>query len=110
MMSRASGNISQNMCRGVAVDDHNINAPIVVKVAKCAAAAVGYEWSAQPGVGQFREFPRRHAFQQLVWFGVRIVRVIVRGPVFNAAVGDIDRKSTRLNSSHEWISRMPSSA
>ena len=22
----------------------------------------------------------------------------------------IDRKSTRLNSSHEWISRMPSSA
>ena len=25
-------------------------------------------------------------------------------------VSDIDRKSTRLNSSHEWISRMPSSA
>ena len=24
--------------------------------------------------------------------------------------GDGDRKSTRLNSSHEWISRMPSSA
>ena len=24
--------------------------------------------------------------------------------------GEIDRKSTRLNSSHEWISRMPSSA
>ena len=24
--------------------------------------------------------------------------------------GDLDRKSTRLNSSHEWISRMPSSA
>ena len=24
--------------------------------------------------------------------------------------GKIDRKSTRLNSSHEWISRMPSSA
>ena len=23
---------------------------------------------------------------------------------------DLDRKSTRLNSSHEWISRMPSSA
>ena len=23
---------------------------------------------------------------------------------------DTDRKSTRLNSSHEWISRMPSSA
>ena len=26
------------------------------------------------------------------------------------ATPDIDRKSTRLNSSHEWISRMPSSA
>ena len=25
-------------------------------------------------------------------------------------VFDLDRKSTRLNSSHEWISRMPSSA
>ena len=25
-------------------------------------------------------------------------------------IGAIDRKSTRLNSSHEWISRMPSSA
>ena len=29
----------------------------------------------------------------------------------NAALGALsDRKSTRLNSSHEWISRMPSSA
>ena len=26
------------------------------------------------------------------------------------AGSDVDRKSTRLNSSHEWISRMPSSA
>ena len=26
------------------------------------------------------------------------------------ATVDLDRKSTRLNSSHEWISRMPSSA
>ena len=25
-------------------------------------------------------------------------------------VDQLDRKSTRLNSSHEWISRMPSSA
>ena len=28
----------------------------------------------------------------------------------NSVVIDGDRKSTRLNSSHEWISRMPSSA
>ena len=27
-----------------------------------------------------------------------------------AGIGETDRKSTRLNSSHEWISRMPSSA
>mgnify|MGYP003344659707 CR=1 FL=1 len=42
-----------------------------------------------------------------------------RVPVVNAlcdmhhpcqALADLDRKSTRLNSSHEWISRMPSSA
>ena len=29
---------------------------------------------------------------------------------YNFPVGKKDRKSTRLNSSHEWISRMPSSA
>ena len=29
---------------------------------------------------------------------------------FNNRVSSSDRKSTRLNSSHEWISRMPSSA
>ena len=29
---------------------------------------------------------------------------------FSAALVGTDRKSTRLNSSHEWISRMPSSA
>ena len=28
----------------------------------------------------------------------------------SASAEEIDRKSTRLNSSHEWISRMPSSA
>ena len=30
--------------------------------------------------------------------------------VYNVYLKYIDRKSTRLNSSHEWISRMPSSA
>ena len=29
---------------------------------------------------------------------------------FHPAWDKVDRKSTRLNSSHEWISRMPSSA
>ena len=31
-------------------------------------------------------------------------------PICTNGYLDIDRKSTRLNSSHEWISRMPSSA
>ena len=30
--------------------------------------------------------------------------------VREVAAYEVDRKSTRLNSSHEWISRMPSSA
>ena len=32
------------------------------------------------------------------------------GPVTAGAIGALDRKSTRLNSSHEIPSRMPSSA
>ena len=39
-----------------------------------------------------------YEFQDGPWAGV------------SAGVGVVDRKSTRLNSSHEWISRMPSSA
>ena len=31
-------------------------------------------------------------------------------PIMEYIHSNIDRKSTRLNSSHEWISRMPSSA
>ena len=35
---------------------------------------------------------------------------ILRGPGTAVMGANADRKSTRLNSSHEWISRMPSSA
>ena len=42
---------------------------------------------------------------------VDTVRVVARQPGDEAQAGDlIDRKSTRLNSSHEFVSRMPSSA
>ena len=41
------------------------------------------------------------------WF-FTIVNLIKTVPYF--FLGQLDRKSTRLNSSHEWISRMPSSA
>ena len=40
-------------------------------------------------------------------------RLLTRNRIFvdrTQGVGVLDRKSTRLNSSHEWISRMPSSA
>ena len=39
-------------------------------------------------------------------------QVIIAGEIKSNAIVDVqkDRKSTRLNSSHEWISRMPSSA
>ena len=40
-------------------------------------------------------------FVILIMFGGRKIPEFMRG---------LDRKSTRLNSSHEWISRMPSSA
>ena len=33
-----------------------------------------------------------------------------RSTIFPSFVGHTDRKSTRLNSSHEFVSRMPSSA
>ena len=41
---------------------------------------------------------------------VQIVCDMIRGKDTKVAEAYIDRKSTRLNSSHEWISRMPSSA
>ena len=52
--------------------------------------------------------------RRLLWFGL-LEQSLQIAPLFFAAHGvalamRIDRKSTRLNSSHEWISRMPSSA
>ena len=41
-----------------------------------------------------------------------LLAVVVVAIVFGSVLykRTLDRKSTRLNSSHEWISRMPSSA
>ena len=43
-------------------------------------------------------------------YGDQDPRVIVIQKENTGVFTNIDRKSTRLNSSHEWISRMPSSA
>ena len=42
------------------------------------------------------------------WYNVRADMKKKPAPILNPQT--LDRKSTRLNSSHEWISRMPSSA
>ena len=46
------------------------------------------------------------------WNGQNPVRYIQENEIENSKEENLysDRKSTRLNSSHEWISRMPSSA
>ena len=39
-----------------------------------------------------------------------VVGKLIAEKAVKAGIEKVDRKSTRLNSSHEWISRMPSSA
>ena len=39
-----------------------------------------------------------------------VILVVNKTDRGDARISEVDRKSTRLNSSHEWISRMPSSA
>ena len=46
---------------------------------------------------------RRYELYKFDWGPLRIETEEIGKP-------NLDRKSTRLNSSHEWISRMPSSA
>ena len=42
--------------------------------------------------------------------GYYLVTGLKQGETYKVQLESSDRKSTRLNSSHEWISRMPSSA
>ena len=46
--------------------------------------------------------------EQMTYFGSAEVDKMIADDL--EAQSSVDRKSTRLNSSHEWISRMPSSA
>ena len=47
---------------------------------------------------------------QRATFTAEIGEMGVRATFDEHPASEVDRKSTRLNSSHEWISRMPSSA
>ena len=61
-----------------------------------------------------RRFLQQHPQAKLVLVGLPEALSGFNHPratlVHASEVVGIDRKSTRLNSSHEWISRMPSSA
>ena len=46
---------------------------------------------------------RRNKLCKKLWEQIQLAQAHLEGK-------ELDRKSTRLNSSHEWISRMPSSA
>ena len=45
-----------------------------------------------------------------IFLNVNPRSTLMLGQARGAVISALDRKSTRLNSSHEWISRMPSSA
>ena len=53
-----------------------------------------------------------HTMESYPWFisARRILETVFPGDKRHFRLADLDRKSTRLNSSHERLSRMPSSA
>ena len=57
---------------------------------------------------QYQQFSAHHPQVGQGKQGVQLRGVLGQPPVAHLEMSD--RKSTRLNSSHEWISRMPSSA
>ena len=59
------------------------------------------------GIHAAQGFPRR----TVGGIGDGLIELsVVNGSKGSLLINHTDRKSTRLNSSHEWISRMPSSA
>ena len=88
-----------------------VEAQVIVGLAREAAAArtmINCTWSLQ----------RAHRGEQPYWASIALAAMLgqigLPGGGFAFGHGSVsgagDRKSTRLNSSHEWISRMPSSA
>ena len=56
------------------------------------------------------EFSRRTNFDKREYFGGQFSTYLEIKPLKGLVIKSVDRKSTRLNSSHERLSRMPSSA
>ena len=85
-----AGHVSQNVGRTVAVDHHNVDAPVIVEVAKGATSTVRDERSCETGVGHFLEFAAPQSLQELVWFGVWVFGIIVCSAVFHTSVCNIE--------------------
>ena len=63
-----------------------------------------------PSPADFFRTRREFLAQSGLGFGAVSLAALAGLGLLPAVPGQADRKSTRLNSSHEWISRMPSSA
>ena len=63
----------------------------------------------QGALWQFDRYEVRHANNELIRTNTTLTS-ISESDLAKLPSTELDRKSTRLNSSHEWISRMPSSA
>ena len=85
------------------------------KVSDVRPVSVGEEVLSVP-----RTLTARRIALGVLWFSLLTVRMVIYVSMIVGSLGGaamvawgivrLDRKSTRLNSSHEWISRMPSSA
>ena len=87
-----------------------------IAIALIAALAAGHRFAALVIAGSAQSVGFG-AFQRRLWFRGGPMVLATLGMALSAAVGElaaklpwVDRKSTRLNSSHQCLSRMPSSA
>mgnify|MGYP003339629987 CR=1 FL=1 len=81
----------------------------------CADAAVSGTLSCRRGYAIAKMLVERRAETGAAWLVIDDLSRMSRNTIESLRLGELaadtgDRKSTRLNSSHEWISRMPSSA
>ena len=73
---------------------------------------VDFVYTGQAGASSWGDFAKLHRMDEPLQTAYRYNAVVAAatGALWSTPTPTPDRKSTRLNSSHEWISRMPSSA